>query len=361
MPNQKESSPESSSEDECRPEAVADTSDTGEAIEWGCPPGVPEFVPARGLANSHLQTLYGTLLPARPAIAATLQRKLRFADGDFAVLHDNRPEEWNRGDHVVLLMHGLSGCHQSGYMVRVAARLLARGARVFRMDHRGCGAGRMLAQHPYHAGRIEDLEAAIRLIERLCPETPISIAGFSLSGNLLLRYLGDQPNSLPLSLFRAVAVCPPIDLKHCVTRLGESRMGQRYDWHFARQLVSDVTGTPQWRDDVPLAHMRRPPRRLIDFDESYTAPASGFESADHYYEFASAANHLSKVQVHTTVLISEDDPLVCAEPWRRLDLLPPNITVCATRHGGHLGFIGRKGVDPDNRWMDWRVVDWLLN
>lgn len=261
---------------------------------------------------------------------------------------------------MVLLMHGLSGCHQSGYMARTASKLLDRNARVFRMDHRGCGAGRMLAKHPYHAGRIRDVEAAIRMLERLCPTSPISIAGFSLSGNLLLRYLGDDPASLPLSLYRTVAVSPPIDLQCCVERLADTRMGQRYDWYFARQLVSQIANTPQWQDELPLATAKRPPRRLIDFDELYTAPASGFDSAADYYENASAIKHIDNIQVHTSILVAEDDPLVSSAPWKNVTM-PSNITMCMTKHGGHLGFIGKPGVDADNRWMDWRVVDWLLN
>ncbi|HIF00826.1 MAG TPA: alpha/beta fold hydrolase [Planctomycetes bacterium] len=324
------------------------------------PHAIPPFEPAAGLNNGHLQTLYGAFRPARPLIVGTVERKLRFPDGDFAVLHDDRPQEWSRGDHVVLLMHGMAGCHQSGYMARIAAKLMHRNVRVFRMDHRGCGAGEHLAENPYHAGRIRDLEAAIRMLERLCPTSPVSVAGFSLSGNLLLRYLGDDPAALPLSLFRAVAICPPVDLKQCVEQLGTTRMGQRYDWYFARQLVNQLANQPQWRDDVPLATAKRPPRRIIEFDELYTAPASGFESAEHYYAEASAKSFVGNISVPTTILAAEDDPMVCSAPLKQLQL-PKTVTLCLTQHGGHLGFTGRKGVDADQRWMDWRVVDWLLN
>ncbi|MEQ9410875.1 MAG: alpha/beta hydrolase [Fuerstiella sp.] len=320
---------------------------------------VPEFVPRAGLSNPHVQTMYGVLRPARPRLQGTVQRRLRFADGDYAVMHDDRPPGWSRGGHVALLMHGMAGCHQSGYMARTAARLMQKNVRVFRMDHRGAGAGRMLAKNPYHAGRTRDVEAAIRMLERLCPGSPVSVAGFSLSGNLLLRYLGQDPDSLPLSLFRAVAVCPPIDLQHCVRHLISTRMGQRYDWYFARQLLSHIVRTPLWRDDLPIADVARPPRRIIEFDELYTAPASGYESAEHYYSHASAKDHIPNIRVHTSVLVAEDDPMVSALPWNSVHL-PANLTLCVTRQGGHLGFIGRNGVDPDNRWMDWRVVDWLL-
>lgn len=324
------------------------------------PAGIPAFEPARGLRNGHLQTMYASLWMMRPAIAGTVQRYLRFEDGDRTVLHDDVPDGWQQGDHVALLMHGLAGCYSSGYMVRAAAKLMARNVRVFRMDHRGCGAGRMLASNPYHAGRIQDLGAAVRMIERLCPGSPVSIAGYSLSANLLLRYLGNDPPSLPLCLYRAVAVCPPIDLQHCVQALAETRLGQRYDWYFAKQLMSHLAGTPQWRDDLPLAMAKRPPKCLLEFDELYTAPASGFDSASHYYSEASARAHMHRIEVHTTVLSAEDDPLVSSTPWKGIKL-PANIRLCMTAHGGHMGFVGRPGVDPDSRWMDWRVVDGLLD
>jgi predicted alpha/beta-fold hydrolase len=187
----------------------------------------------------------------------------------------------------------------------------------------------------------------------------MSLAGFSLSGNLVLRYLGENAGNLPLSLFRAVAVCPPIDLHQCTSTLNASAMGQRYDWYFTRRMISHIAGSPQWKDHLPLARVRRPPRRLYDFDELYTAPASGFESADEYYTKASAIKVIDKIRVHTTILASADDPVVCPRQFSEL-VLPPNVTMCMTQGGGHLGFIGRGGVDPDRRWMDWRLIDWLL-
>ena len=327
----------------------------GEAL-----PGVPPFRPARGLSSAHAQTAWATVFPGLVSLVGTTERRLRLDDGDLVVMHDDCPTDWRRGDHVVLMQHGLGGSHRSGYMVRLAAKLQQRGVRTFRMDHRGCGAGTSLAKYPYHAGRVEDLAAAVNMVERLCPGSPISLAGFSLSGNLLLRYLGEFGPDLPMSLFRAVAVCPPIDLQHCSSMLNASRMGQRYDMYFTRRLVRQLSNSTQWRDDVPLANVRRPPQRLYDFDELYTAPASGFESADHYYERASSKPVIENIRVHTTILASMDDPVVSTQAFQGLQL-PPNVTMCLTPHGGHLGFVGRSGVDPDRRWMDWRLMDWLLN
>ncbi len=339
---------------------VERTSPLREQLAPGSPlPGVPDFAPARGLRSANLQTVGASLFPGNARIDGTLERHLRLDDGDLLVLHDDTPRGWERGDHVVLLLHGLGGSHRSGYMVRIARKLSQLGVRCFRLDHRGCGAGNSLARQPYHAGRIDDIAAAVSLLERLCPGSPISIAGFSISGNMLLRYLGEYADSLPFSLFRAVAVCPPVDLHHCASRLAQSVSGQRYDWYFTRRLISQIASSPQWDDSLPIARSRRPPRRLYDFDELYTAPASGFLSADEYYANASAAPVVSRIRVHTTILAAEDDPVVCSAPLTRLSL-PANVRLCMTRHGGHLGFIGQPGIDPDRRWMDWRTIEWLL-
>ena len=353
--------PQRAFSDECQiPAANLALADSGPILlPMHKPVYMPPFVPARGLSNGHAQTVAGTYLPNSARLSGTTQRKLRLTDDDFLVLHDDRPTIWERGDHVVLLLHGLCGCHQSGYMVRTSSKLHHYGVRTFRMDHRGCGAGEGLAKSPYHAGRTEDLHSAIRMIERLCPGSPISIVGYSISGNLVLRYLGEFAGDTPLSLFRAVAVCPPVDLSHCVRSLSSSSLGLRYSWFFTRQLLSHIVNGPLWRHDVPLAKMQRLPRTLLDFDDAYTAPASGFESAEHYYQSPSALSVISDIRVHTSILAAADDPMVCAAPLRNAQL-PPNVRLYLTKQGGHLGFIGRKGVDPDRRWMDWRVIEWLL-
>ncbi len=111
----------------------------GEAL-----PGVPAFQPARGLSSAHAQTAWATLFPGLVPLVGTTERRLRLDDGDLVVMHDDCPSGWRRGDHVVLMQHGLGGSHRSGYMVRLAAKLQQRCVRTFRMDHRGCGAGTVL-------------------------------------------------------------------------------------------------------------------------------------------------------------------------------------------------------------------------
>lgn len=336
-------------------DAVTDRTTTSAPTDTTAPQTT--FRPARFLANRHLQTIVPWVLGAKSSLNP-IRREVQLDDGDRLVLQDDCPPSWQDGDPVLLLLHGLSGCHQSAYMVRMATKANARGMRAFRLDHRGSGAGRGLAQYTYHAGRSDDVRAVIDEIEHVCPGSPISVASFSLSANLMLKLLGEAPGAVPESIHRVAAVSPPIDLSACVQFLGQSVLGRVYDRKFARWLVRQVRDSPQWREDVPLAQSIRPLRRVLEFDELYTAPAAGYRDAAHYYSEASAARFVGAIRTPTLIIISRDDPMV---PFVGFDELARNsaITLHATPRGGHLGYYGAAGQDPDRYWMDWRLLEWI--
>ena len=319
-----------------------------------------DFRPARFLSNPHFQTLIPWALKIPKYPLNPIRRELQLDDGDHLVMQDDCPESWQDGDPVLLLLHGLSGCHQSAYMVRIAGKATARGIRTFRLDHRGSGAGRGLARHTYHAGLTDDVRAVLAELEHVCAGSPISIASFSLSANLMLKLLGEDPEGVPGCLQRVVAVSPPIDLHACVTALGSSFMGRMYDRKFAKWLQQQVKDSPQWREDVPLAKHIRPVQRVIQFDELYTAPAAGYRDVNHYYTEASAGQYVPNIKTETLILIARDDPMVPFQTYENLPPLHSNVQIEATVHGGHLGFYGTGSTDPDAYWMDWRILEWLF-
>lgn len=320
------------------------------------PPAFPEFDSHPLIRGGHAQTLCAVYLPGRLPPYRAIRRPVLLDDGDTVVLHDDHPPGWLPGDPAVLLIHGLAGCHLSGYMVRIAAKLNALGLRSFRMDLRGCGAGQGLARLPYHAGRSGDALAALEKVAALCPESPLFLAGFSLGGNISLKLLGEEADSLPDNLIRAVAVNPAIDLGLCTERLRGPIMG-RYDRHFVKQLLKQLRAG-HVKETLTLFETAALPRRMLDFDDVYTARVSGFGSAQNYYERCSAVQFLPGIRVPTLILTAADDPLVPVEIFRSLHP-SPYLHLAIARGGGHLGFIGRNGVDSDRRWMDWRVIDWI--
>lgn len=283
---------------------------------------------------------------------------MTLADGDQVVLHDDCPSEWQAGDRSALLIHGLAGCHTSGYMQRIAHKLSARGVRAFRMDLRGCGAGAGLARLPYHSGRSEDAAGALEAIARIAPHSPTTLAGFSLGANITLKLLGELGQRACGNLDSAVAVCPPVDLAACSRQISRA-INRPYDRYFvtllSRQIAAAMSLAP---DSTPVALARRP-RSLWDFDNEFTAVVCGFGTADTYYREASSAQHIPSIRIPTLIVASRDDPMIPPDALAAVSL-PPSVRLHMTSHGGHLGFVGRGGADPDRRWMDWRVVDWIL-
>jgi predicted alpha/beta-fold hydrolase len=317
-----------------------------------------DFHPYPLFRTGHLQTLAGIYLPQRAHRETARQHRVSLSDGDQIILHDDCPQTWEPAGRTALMIHGLTGCHASNYMQRIAARLNDRGVRTFRMDLRGCGAGPGLARLPYHSGRSDDAAAALRKIAELCPGSPTVLIGFSLGANISLKLLGESPADLPENLERAVAICPPVDLWQCVQTLARG-LNRLYDRHFVRELIAQVAMKRRMIADAPVLEPRRLPRTVFEFDETFTAPVCGFGTAANYYRLCSSAQFLPGIRVPTLILAADDDPLI---PGAVFADLPRSsaVTLHVARSGGHLGFIGRRNGDPDRRWMDWRVVEWAV-
>ncbi len=254
-------------------------------------------------------------------------------------------------------MHGLAGSHLSGYMVRCAAKLAACGVRAFRLDLRGCGAGFGLARWPYHSGRSEDAAAVIQFLAQLCPGSAVSLVGFSLSGNIALKLCGELGDASCGGLSDCLAVCPPIDLAACSRRLAATR-NRLYDRHFVRLLLAQLQEKHAQRSDAPGGDYTHRPRTLYAFDDTYTAPVCGFGDAANYYAQASAARVLTKIRIPTRVIAAADDPLIPSMVFHETKT-SSIVDMHISAGGGHLGFIGRNSSDADNRWIDWRVVEWV--
>ncbi|MCA9040334.1 MAG: alpha/beta fold hydrolase [Planctomycetaceae bacterium] len=317
----------------------------------------PTFEPARWVRNPHLQTIWSSLFKEPSPPYQANQHRVTLSDGDQIVLHDDVPEQWRDGDPIVLLSHGLTGCHQSAYVVRMTTKLNERGYRTFRIDLRNCGAGFGLAQLPYHAGRSSDLLESLEFIHQQAPHSPISLVGYSLSGNIVLRTIAENPDQLPEYLVTAVAVNPPVDLYRSVLTLN-TWMGRIYDRHFTRQLIDHLRRLRQQAPEQENYKLSKIPRTMYEFDNVYTAPMAGYDSAKHYYAETSAIRILPQIQLPSLVLTANDDPLIPVEMFDGLKKHDA-VTLFVAPHGGHLGYRGRPGSDPDQHWMDWRILEWL--
>jgi predicted alpha/beta-fold hydrolase len=321
-----------------------------------------------------MQTIVGSYLPSRVAINPKLHH-VPLPDGDAIALHDDGassvltvgnelvpgepPNGHPRHAPVAILLHGLGGSHLSSYMLRCSSRLRARGVRVFRMDLRGCGAGMAIARHPLHAGRSEDAAAVLHFVSQICPGLPIHLIGFSMGANIVLKLAGELGPAAPPHLASVLAVSPPIDLSEC-TRSIQRGLNRLYDRRFVRSLVRHIRHRTTLVPEMLTRPLVPHPRRLTDFDSLFTAPLAGFADVDDYYTRASSGSLLAHIAVPTLIITAASDPIVPVASFERATYSPTTQLVIASC-GGHLGYVAAKSTDPDLRWLDWRVVDWVLS
>ena len=307
--------------------------------------------------GGHLQTIFGAWMAgAVHSREISIRRHVELDDGDRLVLLDDFPAGgWRHGGDVAVLVHGLGGSAESPQVRRIAAKLRDQGIRTFRLNLRGCGAGKGLSKKIYHAGRSEDLHAAMELIRDLCPGSPVFLGGFSLGGNIVLKWLGEHPEMTRSLVDRAIAVNPPVNLHACTMAIQKQAFGF-YDRYFARMLYRQLSTS----FDITESESETEPRRILCFDEAITAPRAGFKNAAHYYDVCSSAQFISRIVTPTMILSAADDPLIPVRILEDLDL-SKKVKLHIAESGGHLGYIGCTGHDPDRWWIDWRVVDWLTN
>jgi predicted alpha/beta-fold hydrolase len=279
-------------------------------------------------------------------------------DGDRLLVLETIPHGWECPQPAAVLVHGLAGCADASYMVRVSRRLLEIGIRVVRMNLRSSGRGFGLARGIYHAGRSDDVRAVARWLHERVPGAPIGLVGFSLGANLVLK-LAAEASDLPVpGLDCVLAANGPIHLASCV-QLMRRPSNRLYDWNFARWL----------RGMVARLHRRFPElgppalegvRSIYEFDDRYTAPRGGFGSADDYYEKCSLTRLIERIAVPGLAIHAVDDPFVTYEPWLSIER-PPGLAFELCAHGGHLGYLSQRPWLGNRRWLDVRLSRWLLS
>lgn len=322
-----------------------------------------KFRPHRLLRNAHLQTVAAVYLPHKlPPYTATrhfvsVDHERPEDGGDQIALHEDRPVDYQPTAPVVLLIHGLSGSYQSTYMRRMAERLTGRGHTTFRMDMRGCGAGEDVARRPTHCGRSGDVAAAVRFIAEQHPQAPLYVVGYSMGGTLALNMLADAGHTRIGNLQRTLAICPPINL-FAVQKQLATGLGRRYDRFFVASLWQQIT--KRWRRFPEMKPETPPPlpKKLEEINEWVIAPTGGFASASDYYERTQPGPKLASIKQPTMIIAAKDDPIVPTGPLLEYPH-GDHVEVLVSPGGGHLGFLAARNGDPDIRWLDWRIIDWI--
>ncbi|MGB8169688.1 MAG: alpha/beta fold hydrolase [Chthoniobacteraceae bacterium] len=308
-----------------------------------------QFHPPLILRNPHVQTILPVLLPRRLLFHFARER-MELSDGDFLDL------DWLRGlkQRVAIISHGLEGSTANGYVRGTAAALHRVGWDVLAWNFRGCSGELNRLPRFYHSGETGDLGTVIH--RAASDYATIALVGFSLGGNMTLKYLGEAP-AHP-AIVAAVAISTPVDLAASARALDQRPANRLYLQRFMKTLVAKIeakaTRFPQDLD----ATGARAIHTFQQFDDRYTARLHGFRDAEDYWARSSALRYLHGISIPTLLLNALDDPFLTAEslPFAAAER-STSLTFEAPAHGGHCGFLDlAHGLQ---RWSERRIVEFL--
>lgn len=308
------------------------------------------FKPSLLLRNRHAQTIFPNIIYPRPRLPLRRER-LELPDGDFIDV------DWTTGQTgpIVIVLHGLEGSIKSHYASRIMRRLDHEGYRGALLYFRGCSGEPNRLTINYHSGFTQDLEYFTGLLKQREPHTPIAAVGYSLGGNVLLKWLGESANSH--RLVTGIAVSVPFDLTDASNTV-EHGMSQIYKWTLLGSMRRSTRRKfKRVKPPFPLPNIRTL-RTFRAFDNALTAPLHGFRDADDYYTICSSRHYLKNITVPTLILHSSDDPLMTPASVPREEELSPAVTLELSHKGGHVGFVNGSLLRP-NMWLGNRIMRYL--
>ncbi|TVP77188.1 MAG: alpha/beta fold hydrolase [Puniceicoccaceae bacterium] len=293
------------------------------------------YHPPMAFRNAHLQTIYPTLFRRTPLIT-DLRERIDTPDGDFLDLDWARQPKNHR---LAIITHGLEGRSRSQYCQGMAAALRRGGWDVLAWNFRGCSGQPNSRLQSYHSGATSELQIVLDHVFSSTDYTAITLVGFSLGGNLTLKYLGDLGSDLDPRIRGAVGLSVPCDLASSAKRL-EQRSNRIYMARFMRSLRAKVREKAMRFPAQLSVEGLNSMRTFAEFDDRYTAPIHGFKGADDYWSQSSCRHALDQIAIPTLLINALDDPFLTPScfPHKAAET-NPNFLLDTPNHGGHIGFI----------------------
>lgn len=319
------------------------------------------FRPATWLPGGHLQTLFNPLLRKPPSLQRQRVR-MTLNDGDYLDL------DWHGSTQqsapIAILLHGLTGSSASLYILGQQRALAAVGWRSVAVNWRGCSGEPNHTARAYHSGASDDLAEVVEHIHNLNPDQPLFAVGYSLGGNVLLKYLGERGVDSPLHA--AVAVSVPFRLDQCADRLqvGFSRV---YQSRFMRDMLAYVANKKRLfqHQGLDAEYARLDVLGSLDgmdsfwdFDGRITAPLHGFASAQDYYRRCSSRYFLGDIRLPTLIIQAQNDPFVYPHSLPESNELSASTEFELHQRGGHVGFVEGLPWRP-GYYLERRIPQWL--
>jgi len=307
------------------------------------------FTPFFPFKNGHFNTIYRSVFTHETC--KYLRKRIFTWDKDFIDLDFS----FVGSRTLILLIHGLEGSSQSKYIVSTTKHLNTKGLDTVCFNLRGCSGEDNLLLGTYHSGKTEDVDYVIHhLLENYDYEN-IVIIGFSLGGNLTLKYIGEKSDSISSKIKGGIAVSVPIDIasgEYELEKFKNKIYLERFLKSMKLKILEKAAKFPEFnldKDQVAKA------TRFKHLENLYTVPIFGFESPEDYWEKASAKPYLSKIKVPTLLLNSKDDTFLSDKcfPFKEAHN-SKKFFFETTEYGGHCGFIS-SFYNAKNNWLEQRI------
>ncbi|MDW7693650.1 alpha/beta fold hydrolase [Flammeovirgaceae bacterium SG7u.111] len=289
-----------------------------------------DYSPPIPFRNKHLNTVYPALFRKLDPLPFERER-FTTPDDDFLDV------DWLRGGNrkLAILLHGLEGSSASSYISGLSQALLAQGWDIAVMNFRSCSGEVNLKLRSYHSGETEDLKFLISQARESGMYGELVLAGFSLGGNIVLKYVGEEAEFLPKEIKAALTFSVPCDLAG-----GEKAIGKLYTNMFLKTLIPKALEKIETHNVGFDRERIRKAKTIWEFDNIFTGPVHGFEGADDYYQQSSSLFYLEKIKVPTFLLSAIDDPFLSISclPFQKAEA-HKSFFLMAPRFGGHVGFV----------------------
>lgn len=292
------------------------------------------FKPPFLLGNCHLQTIYPALFSR---VETPFHReRIELEDGDFIDV------DWHRKaqDKLLFLLHGFEGDSDSYYVKRMVNHFVPQGYDAVVMNYRGCSGKPNRMLKAYHSGKTDDVHEVLQNLFKAYPDYgDVVMLGFSMGGNHLLKYFGEQGDSLDARIRAGIAISTPCELKDCAEKL-DLPSGWIYRQRFFGRLQQKFKAKHAQFQESEFSFERMMQLRTFrELDDYFTGPVHDFEDAIDYWRQNSSLYYLDDIRRPCLLINAQDDPFLTesCHPFAEAER-NPHFEFIATPGGGHVGF-----------------------
>jgi len=303
-------------------------------------------------SNPHIQTVVPTLFRKVSGVTYCRER-IETPDGDFLDL------DWSRvgSKRMAIVLHGLEGNSTRSYIMGMVKALNRENWDALAMNFRGCSGEPNRKLRMYHSGETEDLQTVIRHVKASGEYSDLALVGFSLGGNVILKYLGEQAHNICLSIAAAVTMSVPCDLKASSLRIS-SLPNRLYLKRFLRMLYEKMKAKAVMDPAKIDISGYETIGTLKEFDDRYTAPLHGFKDAFDYYDKSSSLRFLGEIAIPTLLVNASDDLFLSGSCYPAKEAESnPKLFLEIPKHGGHVGFMASN--EDGEYWSETRTLRFL--